>query len=122
MIKTKNYEFQANFDQSNIFFLAYLKESEDKNVIVAQITATDADNGVNGDVITVITTRTLQYPSQLGDDAVKGDVTPLVGPPVSGFFQMNEGGFVSTMRTLDRESIPGFVIDVQSCDGGTPSR
>nr|CAB3264696.1 putative protocadherin beta-18 [Phallusia mammillata] len=102
---------------------AYLKETEDTGIIVAQITATDGDSGMNGQVVTTITTRTLEYPStrNAGDVTNSDDVTPILGAAVEGFFEL-EDGFISTLRQLDRESIPGFVVDVRSCDRGTISR
>ncbi|EDW19762.2 fat-like cadherin-related tumor suppressor homolog isoform X3 [Drosophila mojavensis] len=79
-------------------FRSSVKEDSLLNTPIIDIKATDEDSNLNG---------IIKY------DIVKGD-------SLRQFQINNSNGTINLARTLDRETISEYILDVQACDLGTP--
>ncbi|XP_030245298.1 fat-like cadherin-related tumor suppressor homolog isoform X2 [Drosophila navojoa] len=83
---------------TQIIYRSSVKEDALLNTPIIDIKATDEDSNLNGFI---------KY------DIVKGD-------NLRQFHINNSNGTISLARTLDRETISDYILDVQACDLGTP--
>jgi len=77
------------------------------------VSASDADTGVNGRVVIEISARVTRVPWL--DDEVEGE-------DADNYFILTEGHLIATANVFDRETYPGFVINVKACDSAIPKR
>ncbi|CAK8673498.1 unnamed protein product [Clavelina lepadiformis] len=100
---------------------AFVPESARVGTYVAQITAEDADAGVNGEVTMDISTSLLSPPTDEtavgNDDTIAADFSS--ENAVSQYFALDqEKGLIATDKLLDREKYPGFLVSILACDNG----
>ncbi|XP_039263396.2 protocadherin beta-16-like [Styela clava] len=100
---------KVNFIVDSVNFTGYIPESDSVQTYVAYVSATDVDNGLNGQVTSTIQTY--------GKHKSMKDLVELHNE-----FNLATDGLLTTGRQLDRETFQYYIIKLKSCDGGTPAK
>ena len=92
------------------FVLVYLNENSTTSTYLAYVTSKDADFGRNGK-------------TELKIHCIRADKNLLdFGTALDGTFVLTKAGFLSLNKTVDRETIDQYDVEIQACDKGNPPK
>ncbi|XP_076823266.1 protocadherin-18-like [Clavelina lepadiformis] len=101
---TININFIIDIDENR----TYLGEWEPFGTYVAFVRAHDADHGKNGQVTLSIRTQTFDEEGTPHDD--------------TGHFVLASDGLITTGKPFDREDVNRYMLVIEACDNGVPTR